>query len=194
MSPALARISEVLDQAVTVFCVGCLLVMLGISFTGFFYMVITGDALSWTYSLARLFIPWLGLLSITVAFRRGEHIAMSSLMEILPRPIGLAARAANYVIVGVFALLLIWFGADYAIGSRDYYMVSDQIQIHSRWVTSAVPITGIVLLVHVLCGVNLFDPPNLLEETGLEVSSEEFAKAGLGPMPTADADVRRKSA
>lgn len=179
MTPTLERISDVVNFIVAAFCVGCLVAMLGISVTGAFYMVITGDALSWTYSLARLFIPWLGLLSITVAFRRGEHIAMNSLMELLPRPIGVAARAANYLIVGVFALLLIWYGTDYFLGSRDYFMVSDQIQIHSRWVAVAVPITGVVTLVHVLCGVNIFDPPNLLDETDLEVSEEELAKAGL---------------
>ncbi|HEX7074806.1 MAG TPA: TRAP transporter small permease subunit [Hyphomicrobiaceae bacterium] len=181
MTPRLARISHALDAAVTVFCVGCVLVMLGISFTGSFYMFFTGDALSWTYSLARLFIPWLGLLSITVAFRRGEHIAMSSLMEIVPRPIGLAARAANYVIVGVFALLMIWYGTEYAMNSRDLYMVSDQIQVDARWVASSVPITGIILLVHVLCGVNLFDPPSILDEGDLEVTHEQLVEAGLAP-------------
>lgn len=179
MSPALARISDVLNFVVTAFCVGCVVAMLGISVTGAVYMVITGDALSWTYSLARLFIPWLGLLSITVAFRRGEHIAMNSLMESLPRPIGRAARAANYVIVGIFAMLLIWYGANYFINSRDYFMVSDQIQIHSRWVASVVPITGVVILVHVLCGVNIFDPASPLGDVDLEVSDEELAKAGL---------------
>ena len=181
MSPSLSRISEALDHVVTAFCIGCIIVMLGISFTGTFYMAITGDALSWTYSLARLFIPWLGLLSVTVAFRRGEHIAMNSLMEILPAPIARAARGANYIIVGLLALLLIWYGSGYALGSRDYYMVSDQIQIHSRWVTSAVPVAGVVLLVHVLCGVNLFDPPKVLDESDLEVSDADLEKAGLMP-------------
>lgn len=186
MSPSLARISGVLNYVVTAFCVGCVVAMLGISVTGALYMVITGDALSWTYSLARLFIPWLGLLSITVAFWRGEHIAMNSLMEILPRSIGLAARVANYVIVGIFALLLIWYGANYVMSSRDYFMVSDQIQIHSRWVASAVPITGVVILVHVLCGVNMFDPPSPLDDTDLEVSDEELTKAGLGSVVKQD--------
>jgi len=41
-------------------CVACVLAMLGISFTGFVYTLVTGGALSWTYSLARLFLPWIG--------------------------------------------------------------------------------------------------------------------------------------
>lgn len=186
-----STVSDVLNHVVTAFCVGCVVAMLGISVFGAFYMVITGDALSWTYSLSRLFIPWLGLLSISVAFRRGEHIAMSSLMKILPRPIGLAARAANYVIVGIFALLLIWYGANYFIDSRDYVMVSDQIQIHSRWVAMSVPVTGVVILVHVLCGVNIFDPVSPLDDTDFEVSDEELVKAGLASATMQDLDTQR---
>lgn len=179
--PRLSRISDVLDMAVTIFCVGCVLAMLGISFVGSFYMFITGDALSWTYSLARLFIPWLGLLSITVAFRRGEHIAMTSLRDIFPMPVVRALKAANYVIVGVFAVLLIWYGTEYAIRSRDLYMVSDQIQIHARWVASAIPVTGVILLIHVLCGINLFDPPGVLDDVDLNVTREQLIEAGLEP-------------
>ncbi len=189
--PLSERISSGVDAVVTAFCVGCILVMLSISFIGFFYMAITGAALSWTYSLARLFIPWLGLLSLTVAFRRGEHIAMTSFRDLFPARVVSLIKGLNYGIVGLFAVLLIWFGYQYAAGSRDYFMVSDQIQIHSRWVTSAVPITGLVLLIHVLCGARLFDPPNILEESDMAVSEDELRAAGLGPGQPLGSEERR---
>jgi len=185
------RISNGVDAAVTAFCVGCILVMLSISFVGFFYMVATGEALSWTYSLARLFIPWLGLLSLTVAFRRGEHIAMTSFRDLFPARVVSMIKGLNYVIVGLLAVLLIWYGYDYAAGSRDYFMVSDQIQIHSRWVTSAVPITGLVLLIHVLCGAQLFDPPDVLDEADMTVSDDELKRAGLQPVQPGDGQEER---
>lgn len=189
--PLSERISSGVDAVVTAFCVGCILVMLSISFIGFFYMAITGAALSWTYSLARLFIPWLGLLSLTVAFRRGEHIAMTSFRDLFPARVVSLIKGLNYGIVGLFAVLLIWFGYQYAAGSRDYFMVSDQIQIHSRWVTSAVPITGLVLLIHVLCGARLFDPPNILEESDMAVSEDELRATGLGPGQPLGSEERR---
>ena len=49
-------VSDAVNRVVLIGCVGCVLSMLSISFVGFFYMIITGEALSWTYSLARLFI------------------------------------------------------------------------------------------------------------------------------------------
>lgn len=166
-SSRLASLSDAVDSAASALCVACILVMLGISFIGFFYMVVTGAALSWTYSLARLFIPWLGLLSLTVAFKRGEHIAMNSLEQLMPARVARMVRAINRLVVLLFAGLMVWFGTRYLLSSIDYYMVSDQIQVHARFVVAVVPITGLVLVLHVLGGGNLFDPPDLLEPEDL---------------------------
>ncbi len=154
----LAAVSDGLNHAVTIVCVACVLVMLGISFVGALYMTITGDALSWTYSLARLFIPWLALLSITIAYKAGEHIAMASLAQSLPRWTRPVLRAANAAVAALFAGLLVWYGWSYAMGSRQLYMVSDHIQVDARWVAAAVPVTGLILVVHMLCGGLATDP------------------------------------
>ncbi|WP_420393683.1 TRAP transporter small permease [Acuticoccus sp.] len=153
--------------------VAFVVVMLSISFTGFFYTVLTGAALSWTYSLARLLIPWVGFLSITIAFARGQHIAMTSLVALLPRPVAAALTAVNYAIVGLLAGLLIWYGADLFLASGDVYMVSDQIQVHSRFVVACVPIGGAILLVHVLCGADLFTDADPMREAQRLASGDE---------------------
>ena len=140
--------------------VNCVLSMLSISFVGFFYMVITGEALSWTYSLARLFIPWIGMLSITVAFHDGEHVAMNMVPRMLPRPLAVAMRYAVLMSVAVFAALLLWFGWHFFESTTQFYMVSDQIQIHARWVAICVPLSGAILAVHLVNGFNLLEAPD----------------------------------
>ena len=45
----LRRLSDSLNRAAIAFCVACVIAMLAISFIGFFYMMGTGEALSWTY-------------------------------------------------------------------------------------------------------------------------------------------------
>ncbi|WP_226575828.1 TRAP transporter small permease [Acuticoccus sediminis] len=159
-----SRLSAGLNRTVSTVCVLFILAMLAISFSGFFYMILTGDALSWTYSLARLFIPWLGLLSLTVAFWHGEHIAMTAIIAILPRTAVTVLHYVNTALVALFAGLLIWYGWKYFAKSTDIYMVSDTIQIHAKWVTACVPVTGLVLLIHVLCGANLLDEESPMEE------------------------------
>lgn len=152
------RFSDRLNTAVTAACVACVIVMLGISFAGFFHMLATGEALSWTYSLARLFIPWIGMLSITVAFKGGEHVAMNMLLRVVPERFAVFLRWASVVFVATFALLLVWYGGDFFLGSTQHYMVSDQIQVHARWVVACVPATGVILAVHLVQGLRLLEP------------------------------------
>lgn len=154
------RASDRLNNAVIVFCIACVIAMLAISFVGFFYMLGTGEALSWTYSLARLFIPWIGMLSVTVAFKGGDHVAMSMLLRLVPAGLATALRWLAMGLVALFAVLLVWFGWDFFLESNQYYMVSDQIQVHARWVTACMPLAGIVLAVHLVSGLDLLEPLN----------------------------------
>ena len=154
----LRAISDRVNKAAVFACVACLLAMLSISFTGFFYMIVTGEALSWTYSLARLFIPWIGMLSITVAFYRGEHVAMHMLSRFVPATVQALLRLLVMASVTLFALMLVWYGWSFFVSTTQYYMVSDQIQIHGRWVAACVPVSGVVLLTHLAHGARLHEP------------------------------------
>jgi TRAP-type C4-dicarboxylate transport system permease small subunit len=174
MLARLRSFSDGLNRAVIAVCIGCLLVMLSISFIGSFYQVITGASLAWTYSLARLFVPWIGMLSITVAFKSGEHVAMTMLMRFLPERAVTIAAYFNLFVIGVFAVLLVWFGWDFFLGSTQYFMVSDQIQVHYRWVVVCIPITGLILLVHLTSGLQL------LAHTDVEAEAEALVEAEMG--------------
>lgn len=154
----LKTFSDRINRMALLTCVVCVLAMLSISFIGFFYMLVTGDALSWTYSLARLFIPWIGMLSITVAFHSGEHVAMNIAARLVAAPLVSALRVTVLFTVGVFAFLLLWFGWQFFISTTQYYMVSDQLQIHARWVVACVPVSGALLLVHLVNGARLLEP------------------------------------
>jgi TRAP-type C4-dicarboxylate transport system permease small subunit len=168
----LRAFSDAVNRQVIRFCIACLLIMLAISFAGFFYQLVTGAALSWTYSLARLFVPWIGMLSITVAFKRGEHVAMGVLLTSLPPGPRTWIAYGNVAIIGLLALLLIWFGWGYFINSTHYNMVSDQIQIHERFVAACIPVTGLVLLAHLASGIHLLDLSDVEAEAEALVHGE----------------------
>lgn len=151
-------LSAKVNKAALLCCVLCVLAMLSISFVGFFYMLVTGDALSWTYSLARLFIPWIGMLSITVAFYNGEHVAMNMLPRLVSSSLVMPLQVVSLVSVAVFAGLLLWLGWQFFVSTTQYYMVSDQLQIHGRWVAACVPVSGAILLIHLTNGAQLLKP------------------------------------
>lgn len=158
---ALSALSDAVNRLAIAACVACVLAMLAISFAGFFYMALTGQALSWTYSLARLFVPWIGMLSITVAFKTGEHVAMNMLVRSVPPAAAQLLQWLSVAAVGVFAALLAWYGWVFFIESNQTYMVSDRIQVHHRWVSACVPVTGLILLLHLPCGTRLLEAPHL---------------------------------
>jgi len=153
----LRRLSDWVNQAAIVACVACVLIMLGISFTAFIYKLATGSSLSWTYSLARLFLPWIGFLSMTISLRYGEHVAMTLLVRSLPRALLTLAAAICLVIIALFGMLLLWYGWFYFASANQVYMVSDQIQISAKFTTVVVPISGAIILLHLAQGFALLE-------------------------------------
>ncbi len=149
--------SRWVNRVAIVICIACVVAMLAISFTGFLYTVFTGGALSWTYSLARIFLPWIGMISITIALYSGEHVAMTILVKLLPKPLLRVFAIACLVVIAVFALLLVWYGWQFFINARQTYMVSDMIQIPQHYTAVAVPLTGVITLLHLVNGFSLLE-------------------------------------
>ena len=157
MLVALRRLSDGVNQVAIVLCVGCILAMLGISFTAFVYKLFTGSTLAWTYSLARLFLPWIGFLSMTISLRYGEHVAMTLLVRSLPRLLLKVAAGVCLAVIALFALMLTWYGWGYFQGATQVYMVSDQIRIPSKYTAIVVPISGVIILLHLVHGFALLE-------------------------------------
>ncbi len=164
----LRRLSDVVNQVAIVMCVACVLIMLGISFTAFLYKLATGSTLSWTYSLARLFLPWIGFLSMTISLRYGEHVAMTLLVRSLPRVLIKVAAGLCLGVIALFALMLIWYGWGFFEGASQIYMVSDQIQISAKFTAIVVPLSGVIILLHLVQGFELLehfiDDESVIEE------------------------------
>lgn len=154
---SLRRVSDGVNHLAIVACVACILFMLGISFTAFVYKLVTGSTLSWTYSLARLFLPWIGFLSMTISLRYGEHVAMTLLVRSLPRIVLKVTAGLCLGVIALFALLLVWYGWDFFLGTSQVYMVSDQIQIHGKFTAIVVPLSGVIILLHLVQGFDLLE-------------------------------------
>lgn len=153
----LRRLSDRVNQVAIVLSVGCILAMLGISFAAFLYKLFTGSTLSWTYSLARLFLPWIGFLSMTISLRYGEHVAMTLLVRSLPRIMVQVAAGLCLAVIGLFALMLTWYGWGYFTNATQVYMVSDQIRIPSKFTAIVVPVSGVIMLLHLVHGFALLE-------------------------------------
>lgn len=173
---AARQLSAVVNQIAIVVCVFCVLAMLAISFIGFLYTIFTGGALSWTYSLARVFLPWIGLISLTIALYSGEHIAMTLFVKLLPPPLVRLTAILCLVVIAVFALMLMWYGWEFFTNARQTYMVSDMIQIPQYYTAVAVPLTGAITLLHLVNGFSLLEHYVRLEDVVDEAVGEQPEK------------------
>ena len=83
---------------------------------------------------------------------------MNILPRLVPASLIMPLQVVSLVSVAVFAVLLLWFGWQFFVSTTQYYMVSDQLQIHGRWVAACVPTSGAILLIHLVNGAQLLTP------------------------------------
>jgi TRAP-type C4-dicarboxylate transport system permease small subunit len=155
MAVKLQRISDIVNIIVIVFGVLFVVTMLVLSSIGITYQLVSGSALTWSYSLTRLFLPWLAMLSVTVAFKSGEHVAISMAIKYLSPKVLRATQLLNFTFVGLFAVALIWYGLVFFKNSTQLFMVSDTLQISHKWTALSIPVCGLIMCVHLLSGLSL---------------------------------------
>lgn len=155
MAVRLQRISDIVNTIAIVFGVLFVVTMLVLSTIGITYQLVSGSALTWAYSLTRLFLPWLALLSVTVAFKSGEHVAISMAIRYLSPKLLRATQCLNLALVGLFAVALVWYGIIFFENSTQLFMVSDTLQISHKWTALSIPVCGLIMCVHLLSGVSL---------------------------------------
>jgi len=95
------------------------------------------------------------MLSVTVAFKSGEHVAISMAIKYLSPKMVRATQFLNLTFVGLFAVALIWYGLVFFENSTQLFMVSDTLQISHKWTALSIPVCGLIMCVHLLSGVSL---------------------------------------
>lgn len=155
MAVKLQRISDIVNIITIVFAVLFVVTMLVLSTIGITYQLVLGRSLTWSYSLTRLFLPWLALLSVTVAFKSGEHVAISMAIRYLSPKLLRATQFLNLALVGLFGVVLVWYGMVFFENSTQLFMVSETLQISHKWTALSIPVCGLIMCVHLLSGVSL---------------------------------------
>jgi len=164
MAVKLQRMSDIVNMIVIVFGVLFVVTMLVLSTIGITYQLVLSSALTWSYSLTRLFLPWLAMLSVTVAFKSGEHVAISMAIKYLSPKMLRATQFLNLTFVGLFAVAMIWYGLVFFENSTQLFMVSDTLQISHKWTALSIPVCGLIMCVHLLSGLSLVQHLDLTTE------------------------------
>jgi TRAP-type transport system small permease protein len=113
------------------------------------YFAIFGGSLPWVEEFARFTFIWMSFLGAIVALDRGQHIAIDLLAKALPHAV--QTGLARAVDVGILVFLVVYTvkGAELAQLTRD--QLSPQLSIPMSAIHLAIPVSGAVMLLQVLC-------------------------------------------
>jgi TRAP-type C4-dicarboxylate transport system permease small subunit len=126
--------------------IGLLTAMAAIIFVNVALRYLTDQSIEWAEEVARHLMIWLTFLGAGPVLRYGGHIAVDNLQDALPRPAALAVRWLIALLLLGFFGFMIWFGTLYAL--RAQYQTTAATQISFGWIYAAMPVGGVLLVVH----------------------------------------------
>ena len=117
-----------------------------IVFTNVFMRYTTHESLEWAEEVSRHMMIWLTFLGAGLVLRYGGHIAVENLQDALPRRGGVVMRAVVAVLLLAFFGFMVWYGWLYM--QRTLFQLTAVTQIPFAYIYAAMPIGGILLIVH----------------------------------------------
>lgn len=106
----------------------------------------TSASIEWAEEVSRYMMVWLTFLGAGPVLRYGGHIAIDNLQDGVPRPVALALRGLVALLLAAFFAFIAWYGVLYV--ERAQYQMTPTTQISMSWVYAAMPVGGLLLLVH----------------------------------------------
>ncbi|WP_210165619.1 TRAP transporter small permease [Hoeflea phototrophica] len=128
----------------------------------------------WTEDVARYAMVWTGLLGATLSFKtRSDAVLMDSVFPKRPHYLGLLAEAIQSAAVLIFVLPVVYFcfiglRGGFAKGylARQSGLTADTLGIPMVWISVAVPLSMIIILIHLFAR---WAGDDVLDETGTEL-------------------------
>jgi len=105
-------------------------------------------ALTWSEELTSFLLVFATFLGTAVAFKRGAHLAVGFLLDVLPRPVKKMALLAIELLGITFFAVAAWYGAMFAFQER--MQMASSMPISMGWLYMVFPLTGVITILHLL--------------------------------------------
>jgi TRAP-type C4-dicarboxylate transport system permease small subunit len=86
------------------------------------------------------------MLGVGLVLRRGGHVAVKTLQQMVPQRTAVAIRVIILVVVGAFAIAMMWAGTQYAL--LGLHQTMPVLGVPYIYVFVSVPLGGLSLLIH----------------------------------------------
>lgn len=142
--------SDTVNKAVEAILFGTLVVMVLVTVAQVVFRFFF-TALTWSEELSCFLLVFASLLGTTVAFKKGNHIAVTVILDRLK---GTAKKLLQtlIVLIGiVFFAIVGWYGI--VLMKSEATQLTPALQISMSWIYVMYPLTGGIILLHLLDGL-----------------------------------------
>ena len=103
-------------------------------------------ALTWSEEVTCFALVFASFLGTAVAFKRGSNIAVSFLLDAMPKPVRKAALIVIELLGIAFFGVTTWYGAAFCFQER--MQMASSMPISMGWVYLVFPLTGAITILH----------------------------------------------
>lgn len=109
------------------------------------------DALTWSEELSRYLLVWSSFFGATLAYKRGLHISVSFLLDILPGKLRKITVVLGIILSIVFFSVCVYYG--FKLIALQQFQVSAAMRLPMRYVYWGIPVSFAIMIIHGVSGV-----------------------------------------
>jgi TRAP-type C4-dicarboxylate transport system permease small subunit len=144
----LSRISDFLNRTCEVALIIFLAAMAVVVFLQVLFRYVLHLPLFWTEEFARYCLVWASLLGAAVALKRGEHIAVTFLLDTFPKKVARVLTIVAQISVIFILSVMVWGGIKLVLVTSA--QISPALRIPMAVPYLALPVGAVIMLFHVL--------------------------------------------
>jgi TRAP-type C4-dicarboxylate transport system permease small subunit len=108
-------------------------------------------ALTWSEELSRYLLVWGTFFAATMAYKRGNHIAITFVIEALPKKIHALFVIISYLLSLVFFATAAYYGIEMI--QMQVFQISPAMSIPMKYIYYSIPISMLIMMLHALAGI-----------------------------------------
>lgn len=141
------------------------LIEIAVLFSGVVARYALHAPLVWTDELASILFLWLSMLGAVVALRRGDHMAMTAILN-RSKP-GTRTMLQTVAVAAALAFLALVLWPAYQYADEERYIITPALEVSNAWRASAIPFGALLMIVAAVLRLFKFSTPR---QIGLAVA------------------------
>ena len=110
------------------------------------------NALTWSEELSRYLLVWGTFFGATLAYKRGNHIAVTFIIDFFPTRLRVWFNVFTYLLSLAFFVIVAQQGLNMI--TMQVFQVSPALQMPMRYVYWSIPLSCVIMIIHTFAGIS----------------------------------------